>query len=424
MLIHELKGGAVITVAILTCFVACEVLRRVFGVRGEYTRKASHVAAGIVVLFIPYLLDSPWSVIALAGSFAGLLTAGKLLRFLDSVHDVERRTYGAYVYPLAVVVTYLLTRGEPLLFQVSILVLALSDTVAALVGQRVGSVTFRVAEGHRSLEGSAAFLGLTFLLVMAALVLSGRSAWPDLLLVTLLVALVATAVEAVSVLGLDNVLVPYSVAFMLSRTLGLDLPALGDWVLGLLMVLGIAFATARRARLATSGFVLVALVGYLSWVLGGPAWFAPLALLYLGWVAVRAPADVPEDGVDVTVVFPITALSFALLLLHAHTGWDGLYVPFLVSTGVNSAIAWAAFAPRRGLPEALGAAAGAAVPLAVLPLLATPVEVGPQALALVVAAGGLGYGLYRLLKLTSLAARARLIGTAGGCAVGLLSVLL
>ena len=422
MLLDELKGAAIITVAILGCFLLCEVVRRVFHVRGEVTRKTSHVGAGVVVLFIPVLLHSLWTVIVLAGGFALLLTAGKVLGFLQSVHDVERRTYGAYVYPLAVVLTYVLADGEPLLFQVPILVMALSDTVAALVGQRAGSVTYRVAGGTRSLEGSAAFLGLTFLLVMAALVVSGRGVWPDLLLITLLVALVATAVEAVSVLGFDNLLIPYAVVFLLSRTLGLDLPALGDWVLGLVMVTGLVLATAWRARLVASGFVLIALVGYLTWVLGGPAWFTPLALLYLGWVAVRDPKDVPEGGVDVTVVFPITITSFALVLGFSHTGWAALYVPFLVSAGINSAIAWATFARRRGLPELPAALAGAALPLAVLPFVETPLVVGAGGLAVVLAAGGLGYGLYRGLKTTGLAQRARLLSTAGGSAVGFLSL--
>ena len=169
--------------------------------------------------------------------------------------------------------------------------------------------------------------------------------------------------------------------------------------------------------------MLISLIGYLAWVLGGPAWFAPLALLYLGWVFVRSPADVPEEGVDVTVVFPITVVSFVLILLHSHTGWSGAYVPFLVSVGVNSAIAWATFARRNDLPVWLGAAAGAGFPLAILPFLTVPVEVGPLGLALVMVAGVVGYSLYRLLKATSLAARARLIGTASGSFLGLLAVL-
>jgi phytol kinase len=322
------------------CLILAEVAGRVFGFQAEHTRKFTHVGSGAIIFFTPWLLESVWSVGILCGGFAVVLTLSDKLGLLRSVHAVKRRTFGVYLYPIAVFTTYVLADGDALLFQVAILVMALSDTVAALVGQRAGQVLYRVGDGNRSLEGSAAFFALTFLLVMLSLVVAGRGVWPDLLLITLLVALLATAVEAISLMGFDNLLIPYSVVFILGRTLSLSLSDLGDWVLGMVMVLTVLLVTAWRVRLVATGFVLVAVVGYLAWVLAGPAWFFPLAGLYLAWVATRDLDSLPPEGVGVEAVFPMVATAFTLLMLHAHTGWEGLYTPFVLSVGANALLAF------------------------------------------------------------------------------------
>ena len=339
-LTHEIVGGVVISGWVGLCLVLAEIGRRFLGLQAEHTRKFTHVGAGAVIFFTPWLLSSAWSVGLLCGGFAVVLTLSDRLGLLQSVHGVKRRSLGVYIYPVAVFTTYMLADGDGLLFQVAILVLALSDTVAAIVGQRVGQVRYRVGDSSRSLEGSAAFLALTFLLVMVSLVAAGRGVWPDMLLVALLVALLATAVESISLLGLDNLLVPYAVVFILGRTMSLDLQALGDWVLGMVMVMAVLLATAWRVRLVATGFVLVAVVGYLSWVLAGPAWFFPLAGLYLAWVATRDLQTLPADGVGVEVVLPMVATAFVLLMLHAHTGWQGLYAPFVLSVAANVFLAF------------------------------------------------------------------------------------
>lgn len=339
-LAQELVGGSVISVWVGLCLGLAEVGRRYGSIKPELTRKFTHVGSGAVIFFTPWLLSSVWSVGVLCGGFAVILTLSDRLGLLRSVHGVGRRTFGVCLYPIAVFTTHVLADGDALLFQIAILVMALSDTVAALVGQRAGQVRYRVGDGTRSLEGSAAFMALTFLLVMLSLVAAGRGVWPDLLLVTLLVALLSTAVESISILGFDNLLIPYSVVFILGRTMSLNLEALGDWVLGMVMVLALLLATAWRVRLVATGFVLVAVVGYLAWVLGGPDWFFPLAGLYGAWVATRDPASLPDEGVGVEVVFPMVATAFVLLMLHAHTGWEGLYTPFVLSVAANAFLAF------------------------------------------------------------------------------------
>ena len=98
----------------------------------------SHVGAGAIVLSFPWLLQNTWSVAVLALAFFLVLVAGKLTGLLSSVHNVERKTSGAYYYPWAVLGNFWLAKGDPLLFCTPIAVMALADTGAALVGKREG----------------------------------------------------------------------------------------------------------------------------------------------------------------------------------------------------------------------------------------------------------------------------------------------
>ncbi len=358
MLWHEVQGALVISTLILALFVAAEVIHRLFDIPTERTRKLTHVGAGFVVMAIPLLLDSHWTVLVLAMAFFGLLAIGKITGLLGSIHKIERRSGGAYYYPFAVYVIYVLSAGDPWMYMVPILVMALADTGAALVGQRYGRSAYRVLDGHRTLQGSATFLGLTFVVVLVAFGLSARAGWPALLLITLVVAVVATAVEAVSVRGADNLFIPLAVWFMLDRTLGQPLEAMGAWMLGMAAVLTLCLLAARFARLSVSGLVLCFLVGSLAWGLGGVTWFLPLAGLLTITALGRRLLGERGRELDLEALFPVTVIGLALVLLHASTGLDALYIPYVASM-VGAALAAVALPAGRTLAMPAGASAAA-----------------------------------------------------------------
>ena len=358
MLWHEVQGALIISTAILVLFVVAEIIHRTLAIPTERTRKLTHVGAGFVVLAIPFLLNSHWTVLVLAAAFFGLLAIGKITGLLGSIHKIERRSGGAYYYPFAVYLVYVLADGDPWMYMVPILVMALADTAAALVGQRYGSAAYRVLDGHRTLQGSATFLGLTFVVLLVAFGLSTKAGWPALLLVTLVVAVIATAVEAVSVRGADNLFIPLAVWFMLDRTLGQPLDAMGAWMLGMAVVLSLCLLAASFARLSVSGLILCFLVGSLAWGLGGIGWFMPLAALLTITALGRRLRSSKGHELDLEALFPVTVTGLALVLLHASTGLDALYLPYVASM-VGASLAAVMLPSRRAMAMPAGASAAA-----------------------------------------------------------------
>ncbi len=159
-ILADAPAAAGISAAILLLFGAAEVIGRTTDVPTEYTRKLTHVGAGVVVISFPWLITSPWTVGILAIAFLGILVIGRATGQLSSVHGVERKTSGAYYYPFAVLGTFWLAKGDPLLYCVPIAVMALADTVAALVGKRRGAIHYKVFDNSRTLEGSLCFFGM------------------------------------------------------------------------------------------------------------------------------------------------------------------------------------------------------------------------------------------------------------------------
>jgi hypothetical protein len=247
---------------------------------------------------------------------------------------------------------------------------------------------------------------LAFGIALVGCALAGRPGWPEVLLVALVVAGLTTSVEAVSVRGSDNVLIPYFAWLALDHTERLGLEALGDWILGMGVGVALLMVTGTRARLTTAGGVIVFLVCTLAFPLGGLPWLAPFLVLWVLFLIARRP------GVDteLDMVFPTTAGSIVILLLFAHLADPTLYPPFLTTIAANGAMAGSLLAPRRALQAPL-VLLGAALPVAAARLLA-------EVPVLIPIAGGLvAVQLLPLLSATPLVGRRLVASLACGLAV-------
>lgn len=367
-------GALFVASSVLLLFGGAELASRALRLPVEYTRKLTHVGGGAIVLGFPWFIQHDVTVGVLALAFAGVLIGGRLTGWLGSIHNVERTTGGAYYYPFAVWLAWWLSGGEPLLYCVPLAIMAVADTGAAIVGQRRGETTFQVMDGRRSVEGSLAFFALAFAVVLLGGMLANTPGWPDILLVALVVAALTTSVEAISVRGSDNLLIPYAAWLALERTQRLGLPELGDWVLGMGLGVGVLRASASRARLSVAAAVNVFLVATLAFALGGLVWFLPLGLLWSLWLLARPGTT----DTELDAVFPTTAGAVVLVLCQAHFPEVDLFAAFLATVVAHGAMAAAALAGFRGWPRlpavaltaalvcAPAAASGAAVPWAAL----------------------------------------------------------
>lgn len=184
----------------------------------EWSRKLVHIGSGAVVPIAWMFAIDRRIAIPAAATITLLAALNHRLRVLPAVEDVGRASYGTVAYGASI--TLLLWQfwpGQPATVAAGVLVMALGDGLAGLVGPLWPSASWQVLGQRRSLLGTATMAAAS-LLVLAGLSLAvGGPTWPQLLAI----AAAATLLEQLAVGGIDNLSVPLGVAWLWQQCSGL-----------------------------------------------------------------------------------------------------------------------------------------------------------------------------------------------------------
>lgn len=341
----EAARAAVVGAAFLAIFAAAEAWRAWGDPEPEWTRKLVHFGGGIVSAALPWVIGSHWTVLALGAVFAGIIGGTKRLGLLRSVHGVSRASQGGIYFPLAVYLLFLLSANRPVFYLISILVLVVSDTMAALVGSRYGRAVYPVEKDSRSLEGSAVFFLTTFLIVHLPLLLLTEMDRAATVVIGIQLALVVTFFEAISVGGNDNLIVPLATYYLLVKMT----PKTAEYILAQLaaqaLIIAVVAVVAVRFRfMAASTAMALSLILYGAFSLGGEEWVLAPGLAMAAFVAFflwyRRAHGRGTEAFQVGTLFYAGILATLMFLLNnaletlVPPAWrppaaDPFYVPYV-----------------------------------------------------------------------------------------------
>jgi len=218
-MIEDLLEIGWLSACFLGLFGLSELIHRTISTKVELTRKLVHFGTGVLTLLFPVFLTSSWSVLLLCGSFAVILLISLKYGFLPSINAIDRKSHGSILYPVAVYSSFLLYEyhnNDLMFFYAPILILAISDPMAALFGKRWSYGKFTIGKDTKTLVGCAAFIGSAFLVLVGLSLLFGQQLSFNLGYQLLLVAIGAAFIEAISGKGTDNLTIPLSVVALLS----------------------------------------------------------------------------------------------------------------------------------------------------------------------------------------------------------------
>ncbi len=198
--------GLLVTVA--------EVLSRLIPNDPEITRKVVHIGSGNVILLAWWLKISTQVIVSAAVIAAAIALISYFKPILPSINSVGRKSLGTLFYAISIgVLAVCFWQNYPQYTAIGILVMAWGDGMAAIIGQRFGKHTYQVWEITKSWEGSLAMTATSYIVTSLILWLVRGSSWQTWF-TALIVALVATALEAVSKFGIDNLTVPLGSAIL------------------------------------------------------------------------------------------------------------------------------------------------------------------------------------------------------------------
>jgi phytol kinase len=195
---------------LLLLIIASEVLHKQLKWTTEQSRKFLHVSGGLMCLLFPAIFNSHWWVLALAVVAFTILLVTYKRKMLPSVHQTKRYTLGSIIFPIPVYVCFLLAEinNNNLFFYLPVSLLAISDTVAEIGGNRWGHLTRQFFAGQKTLAGSACFFITAILVNTGWLYFGYHLPVIEVLKIGLLISLLTTIAELITLHGWDNLTVP------------------------------------------------------------------------------------------------------------------------------------------------------------------------------------------------------------------------
>lgn len=190
-----------------------ELLRKVFKLPVEFTRKVVHISVGMWAWGTVALFDSKWMAIVTPAVFVVLNYVSYRRGLFLAMESNDRGNLGTVYFPIAFVAVILLTWdvSKPMLVA-ALMPMTWGDAFAAIIGKAFGRRRYSVAGSTRTVEGSVVMFALSFVSVFITLLVLERLSGAVMIgwaaLFALAAAAAATLAEAISPRGLDNLLVP------------------------------------------------------------------------------------------------------------------------------------------------------------------------------------------------------------------------
>lgn len=259
-----------------------------------FCRKLLHISAvgacAIAPLWLQDLTILRWIVALVLPLLLYLVATGRLFSEANG-----RRSWGIVWFTLAYLLLLIFAKDRVFII-VPMAILAISDAVAAIVGQLFARRFFQLTGDRKSLIGSCAFLVTTLLVIWASQYIfperwTFMDGLPNKLKIPLedhwvwskigFIALLLTALEALGSKGLDNLLIPLAASLLLEHSLFASSTSGAELWIGLGIGLVFIWFTVRRKSLTWDGAITAAVMGL--WVLffAGVAFLLPLIFFFV-----------------------------------------------------------------------------------------------------------------------------------------------
>jgi len=231
--VHTDLVGAIILVAYYLLAVAMMpiLLKYWFDIPSEYIRKMHHVGYSLSIFLLLNLFSTWYMAIGAAFllvilGYPALLLVEKMpfykRLFVDRTKSKgELRKQLIYVqlsFALLIFIFWgLLGTSWHYIAAVAVMAWGFGDAAAALVGKAFGrrKVIHRYIERAKTLEGTAAMIGVACLALFLTLVFYAGMSWLSSLIIALVAAPVCGLVELFSKKGLDTLTVPLGTSFVI-----------------------------------------------------------------------------------------------------------------------------------------------------------------------------------------------------------------
>jgi len=200
---------ASICVYIFSIFLLSSILQKYRPKNNELKRKIIHIGIGPLIPIARFLEIDQNLALFFTGIISILVLTNYMFKILPTIEDVERKSYGTLFYCLSLfILISLFWDKDPYSLIAGFFIMTFGDGLAGLIGKTFNSRSWFFLKQKKSLIGTLTMF-LTSLIIVSSL---GYTHQNSLNLNYFTIALLATFLEQISILGIDNFIVPITSA--------------------------------------------------------------------------------------------------------------------------------------------------------------------------------------------------------------------
>ncbi len=181
------------------------------------SRKILHIMVGNVAFLLP-IFETRWIMAFVAAGpfivFTFLMSSHTPIKSIRGKTSSAGHSMGLVYYSITWTILAYLFFDNMVVIAIGILAMSYGDGFASVIGSKYGLKKYNLFGDEKSYVGSFSMFIFTYFMMLVAILFYGIEFSYTILLFLGLIALIAAVIEGVTPKGLDNLFVPFVVAFL------------------------------------------------------------------------------------------------------------------------------------------------------------------------------------------------------------------
>ena len=196
---------ALIGIYIVFIFLISKIFKNFYPKNQELLRKIIHIGMGPLIPIAKFLDIDQSAAQYFAGGISILIVINYIYKLFPIIEDIDRKSFGTFFYCFSLLILIsLFWEKDPLALTAGFFIMTFGDGLAGLIGKNFKSKSWTIFNQKKSIIGTTTMF-LISLLVVSVL---GYQNNIDFNYYYFGIALLATLLEQISIIGIDNFSVP------------------------------------------------------------------------------------------------------------------------------------------------------------------------------------------------------------------------
>ena len=196
---------ALIGLYIVFIFLISKLFKNFYPNNQELLRKIIHIGMGPLIPLAKFLEIEQSAAQYFAGGISILILINYIYKLFPIIEDIDRQSFGTFFYCFSLLILIsLFWEQDPLSLTAGFFIMTFGDGLAGLIGKNFKSKSWKIFNQKKSIIGTTTMFLISFLVVS----ILGYKNNLDFNYYYFWIALLATVLEQISIIGIDNFSVP------------------------------------------------------------------------------------------------------------------------------------------------------------------------------------------------------------------------